>query len=104
MGALPDKFVPNRNSSTGNKSILKIIAILGVIACVGLAYMVVFVSPNEVVERVEVIAVIDSGCIVETFDGYAINIGKCNAQPGEIIMAPIDQKVKQREYAMNPTD
>lgn len=67
------------------------------------AYLMWYVSPEEVIERVKVIAVIDQGCIVETFDGHAINIGQCNAVPDEFINAKIDQKVKERANLMNPT-
>ena len=104
MGAIPEKTTPEPKSTSGKKSTLMIVGILGAIAVVGLAYMTVFVSPEEVVEQVKIIAITESGCIGETFDGYAVNIGQCDAQPGDIIMAPVDQKVKERAYAMNPTD
>ncbi len=104
MGALPEKTSDPTRKNTGNKSIFMIIGILGAIFAIGLTYMVVYVSPEEVVERVEIIAITEDGCIGETLDGYAVNIGECNAQPGDIIMAPVDQKMKERAYAMNPTD
>lgn len=104
MGAVPEKTSDPTRKSSGNKSIFMIIGILGAIFAIGLAYMVVFVSPEEVVERVKIIAVTEKGCIGETFDGYAVNIGDCKAQPGDTIMAPVDQKLKERAYAMNPTD
>ena len=62
-----------------------------------------YVSPDVVVERVEVIAVTETGCIGQTMDGYPVNIGQCNAQPGDIILAPVDQKAKERQDLMNPT-
>jgi len=62
-----------------------------------------YVSPVEVVERVEVIAVTAEGCIAETANGFAVNIGQCNAEPGQLILVPVDQNVKQRAAAMNPT-
>ncbi|QLH03744.1 hypothetical protein C5F47_00965 [Nitrosopumilus cobalaminigenes] len=62
-----------------------------------------YVAPEEYTERVEVIAVTDAGCIAETFDGYAVNIGDCQAQQGEYVNAVIDKKVKERAAAMNPT-
>ena len=40
---------------------------------------------------------------METLDGYAINIGSCDFEPDEYIIAPIDQKLKERAAAMNPT-
>ena len=104
MGAIPEKRTENRNSSSGKKSTIMVAGILAGIALVGLGYMFVFVEPEIIEERVQVIAVTESGCIAETFDGYAVNVGQCNAQPGDFIIAPVDQKVKEREYAMNPTD
>ena len=52
---------------------------------------------------VKVVAITESGCIGETLDGYSVNLGDCNAQPGEYIDALVDQKVKDRAAAMNPT-
>ena len=104
MGAIPERTTTETKSTSGKKSTILVVGIIGAIAVVGLAYMTMFVTPEEIVERVEIIAVTESGCIGETFDGYAVNIGQCNAQPGEFVMAPVDQKVKERAYAMNPTD
>ena len=75
-----------------------------VIAAVGLfAYLMWYVSPAENIERVKVVAVTESGCIAETMDGYPVNIGDCQAQPGEFMDAPVDQKTKERQDLMNPT-
>lgn len=82
------------------------IIIGGVIAAVAVSlfvYLMVYTAPAEVNERVKVIANTSEGCIVETPDGYAINIGPCNAEPDQYIVAPIDQKLKERAAAMNPT-
>lgn len=78
----------------------------GIIAAIGIslfAYLMWYVSPDEVVERVKVVAITENGCIVETFDGHAINIKECNAEPGQFINAKIDQKIKERANLMNPT-
>jgi flagellar basal body-associated protein FliL len=104
MGAIPERASVNKKSTSSKKSFILIGAILGGIALVGLGYMFVFVEPELVEERVKVIAVTETGCVGETFDGYAVNIGQCYAQPGDIIMTPVDQKLKERAYAMNPTD
>ena len=82
---------------------IMIAGIIGGIALLGLAYMTVYVSPDISEEMVKVISITESGCIAETMDGFAVNIGKCNAQPGDLIMAQVDQKVKERAKAMNPT-
>ena len=89
--------------SSGRRSLL---IVSGVLATAGLSlfgYLMFYTAPEEVMERVQVIANTNSGCIVETMDGFAVNIGPCNAQSGDFIMAPVDQKVKQRAAAMNPT-
>jgi len=49
------------------------------------------------------VAVTSEGCIAETLDGFSVNIGECNAQPGEYVDALVDQKIKDRAAAMNPT-
>ena len=87
-----------------NKSSTGFIA--GVIVVVGVAlfaYLMWYVSPEENIERVKVVAVTESGCIAETMDGYPVNIGNCQAQPGDFIDAPVDQKTKERQDLMNPT-
>lgn len=67
------------------------------------AYLMWYVTPEENIEIVKVIAVTESGCIAETLDGYLVNIGKCQAQPGQYIEAQVDQKAKERAAAKNPT-
>jgi len=104
MGAIPERTITERKSKSGKKSILMIGGILGAIAAVGLVYLTVYVEPELIQERVKVIAMTESGCIAEIFDGFPVNIGQCNAQPGDTIMAHVDQKVKERAKAMNPTD
>jgi hypothetical protein len=37
-------------------------------------------------------------------DGFAVNIGQCQVQEGEFVIAVVDQKVKDRAAAMNPTN
>ena len=78
----------------------------GVIAAVAVslfAYLMWYVAPEENIERVKIIAVTESGCIAETMDGFAVNIGECDAEAGDFVMAPVDQKAKERAAAMNPT-
>ncbi|KFM16174.1 hypothetical protein AAA799D11_00983 [Marine Group I thaumarchaeote SCGC AAA799-D11] len=65
-------------------------------------YVFWYVSPAEVAESVTIIANTQEGCIVETEDGFPINIGPCAAKEGEKIIAMIDTKYKEREAAMNP--
>ena len=103
MGAIPERRSEIKKPDSNIKSLILVGAILGGIALVGVGYMLVFVEPEMVNERVKVIAITETGCIAETFDGYAVNIGQCNAEPGDILIVPVDQKLKEREYAMNPT-
>ncbi|MCV0392704.1 MAG: hypothetical protein K5790_05340 [Nitrosopumilus sp.] len=63
-----------------------------------------YTTPQENVEMVKVIAVTDNGCVAETLDGYAVNIGKCDAKPGQYVDALVDQKTKERAALMNPTN
>lgn len=101
MGAIPEK-TPRESSGSSKKPIIMIIGILGAIGVLGVGYMLWYVSPNNVTEMVRVIAVTESGCIVETMDGFAINIGPCNGKPDELITATYDAKIKERAAAMNP--
>lgn len=103
MGAIPERASENKKSTSSKKSMIMIVGIIAGIALVGVGYMTIFIEPELVEERVKVIAVTESGCIAETLDGFAVNIGQCDAQPGDILMAPVDQKVKERAMAMNPT-
>jgi len=89
--------------TSDNKNSIIVGGIIAAIAVSLFAYLMWYVSPTEVLERVQVIAINDQGCVVETFDGHAINIGQCDAEPGQFIYAMIDQKVKERAELMNPT-
>ena len=81
--------------------------IAGVLAGVGLAllaYLMFYTAPAEVLETVKIVAVTEVGCIAETLDGYAVNIGVCDGESGDYISALVDQKLKERAAAMNPTN
>ena len=97
--------VNNRSDKKSNKNTTFIIA--GVIALgAGLlfAYLMFYTAPVEKIEMVKIIAVTNDGCIAETMDGYAVNIGDCNAEPGKYVNALVDQKTKERAALMNPTN
>ena len=91
---------PKKMVSTNTIVIFGSIAVVAVLL---FAYLMWFVGPEENIERVKVIAVTEEGCIGETSDGFAVNIGDCQAQPGEFVNALVDQKAKERAAAMNPT-
>ena len=92
------------NSKSDKKSIFIVAGVILVGAVLLFAYLMWYVSPEEYSERVKVIAVTEDGCIAETFDGFAVNIGQCNAKSGEYVNALIDKKVKERAALMNPTN
>ena len=93
-------------SSEKSSNVKSLVVVGGIIAAVALslfAYLMFYTAPEITVEVVKVIAVTEAGCIAETLDGFATNIGACNAQPGDYVSAAVDQNVKERAAAMNPT-
>ncbi len=90
--------------TSNTKSMLIIGGVIVAVAAALFVYLMVYTAPTIVEERVKVIANTAEGCIVETLDGYAINVGPCDFQPNEFILAPIDQKLKERAALMNPTN
>ncbi len=90
------------NSSSSKKSLLVVGGVIAIASVMLFAYLMWYVAPDEYSERVMVIAVTEAGCIAETYDGFAVNIGECNVQQGEYVTAIIDKKVKERAAAMNP--
>ncbi len=95
--------VPNSKKASGAKNIALISGVLAAIGISLFVYLMWYVSPTEVLEQVKIISTTESGCIGETMDGYPVNLGRCDAKPGDIVMAPVDQKVKERQDLMNPT-
>ncbi|MCA9827222.1 MAG: hypothetical protein KC444_02360 [Nitrosopumilus sp.] len=63
-----------------------------------------YTAPAERMEIVKIVAITEDGCVAETMDGHAVNIGNCNAQPGQYVDALVDQKIKERATLMNPTN
>ena len=99
MSAIKNK--PKKSSD--KKSLITVGGIIAIGAVLLFAYLMWYVAPEESMERVRIIAVTESGCIGETFDGYSVNIGECDAAPGESVYAMVDQKTKERAAQMNPT-
>jgi len=94
----------NKSPKKSSKSPLLLISgIIGTASVLLFVYLMWYVAPEERMERVRVVAVTKDGCIVETMDGFAVNIGECNAEADEYIVAPIDKKVRERAAMMNPT-
>ena len=88
---------------SNKKSLFIISGVISAIAITMFVYLMIYTAPVEVNERVKIIANTEQGCIVETNDGHAINIGPCNGEQDQYIVAPIDQKLKERASLMNPT-
>jgi len=94
----------NRQPKKAGKNSTLIIGVVIVMGALLLfAYLMWYVEPEENMELVKVIAITEEGCIGETMDGFAVNIGHCQAKPGQYVDALIDQKTKERAAAMNPT-
>jgi hypothetical protein len=91
------------NDSSNIKSLVIVGGVIAIGALLLFAYLMWYVAPDENIERVKIIVVTEAGCIAETYDGFAVNIGKCLDKPGEYVLAPVDQKTKERAAAMNPT-
>ncbi|MDH3501968.1 MAG: hypothetical protein OEL69_05635 [Nitrosopumilus sp.] len=89
--------------SSGKNSLFIVGGVIALGAIILFAYLMWYVAPEENIELVKVVAVTDKGCIAETLDGYSVNIGECQAQPGQYIDAPVDKKAKERAAMMNPT-
>jgi len=87
----------------GKNSTVIIGGVIVISALLLFAYLMWYVEPEENIELVKVIAITETGCIAETMDGFAVNIGDCQANPGQYVDALIDQKTKERAAAMNPT-
>lgn len=98
------KAQPNKPSNSSNRnSLFTIAGIIAIAAILLFAYLMWYVAPDEYTERVRVIAITEAGCIAETYDGFAVNIGDCEVDAGEYVTALIDKKIKERAAAMNPT-
>jgi len=95
----------NRQPSkkSGKNSTFIIAGVITIGAGLLFAYLMFYTTPAETMELVKIIAVTEDGCVAETMDGYAVNIGDCNAKPGQYVDALVDQKTKERAALMNPT-
>ena len=90
------------NKKSSRNSTLIVSGIIAVVAGMLFVYLMFYTAPEENREMVKIVAVTEAGCIAETFDGFAVNIGDCDVQPGQYVDALVDQKTKDRAAAMNP--
>ena len=93
----------NSDKKSGKNSTFIIAGVIALGAGLLFAYLMFYTAPTEKMEVVKIIAITNDGCIAETMDGYSVNIGDCNAKPDQYVNALVDQKVKERAAAMNPT-
>jgi len=97
--------INNRSDKKSSKNTTFIVAgVIALVAVLLFAYLMFYTSPEHSMEMVKIIAVTESGCIAETMDGFAVNIGDCNGEPGKYVNALVDQKTKERAALMNPTN
>ena len=89
--------------ASGKNALLIVGGVIAIGAILLFAYLMWYVAPEENIERVKIVAVTEAGCIAETSDGFAVNIGACLDKPGEYVLASVDQKTKERAALMNPT-
>jgi len=92
------------NKKSGKNTTFIIAGIITLGAGLLFAYLMFYTAPEHSMELVKIIAITESGCIAETMDGFAVNIGDCNGEPGKYINALVDQKTKERAALMNPTN
>ena len=92
------------SKKSGLNTNLIIAGAIALVAVLLFAYLMFYTAPVETTELVKIIAVTDDGCVAETMDGFAVNIGDCNAKPGQYVDALVDQKTKERAALMNPTN
>ena len=92
------------NMIKNNKVTIQVFIGVVIVATGLFVYLTWYVSPDEVTEQVKVVANTEDGCIAESFDGFAVNIGPCDAKSGDVIVATYDAKIKERATLMNPTN
>lgn len=90
------------NKKSGKNPTLIIGGVIAIVAGLLFVYLMSYTSPEHSMEMVKIIAITENGCIAETMDGYSVNIGKCDGNPGQYVDSLVDQKVKDRTAAMNP--
>lgn len=91
------------DKKSGKNSTLIVAGIIALGAGLLFAYLMFYVSPDLVTERVKVVANTADGCIAESSDGFSVNIGPCDAKAGDFIVGTYDAKIKERRALMNPT-
>ena len=90
-------------TNSNKKSMIQVGGVIAVIAIALFVYLMWYVAPEQVMERVKVVAVTDNGCIVETTDGHPVSLNDCgSAKAGDYFSTLIDQKTKERSQLMNP--
>jgi len=95
--------INRQNKKSSTNSTLIIGGVIALAAVLLLTYLMFYTTPEHNMEMVKIIAITENGCIAETLDGFAVNIGDCYGEPGQYVNALVDQKTKERAALMNPT-
>lgn len=77
-------------------------AVLAFVIMATVVFPVWNLFPRNVTETVKIVALDETGCIVETLDHYIVRIESCTGQPGSNITATFDGKIKQRASVFLP--
>ncbi len=85
-----------------DRNYVLIFSVVVIIFVIGIFYLMSYMTPNYITADVKVVANTLDGCIVETQNGFSVNIGLCDAEPNDIISATYDTKIFERIKAMNP--
>ncbi|MEX0861989.1 hypothetical protein [Nitrosopumilus sp.] len=95
--------INNRSDKKSSKNTFIIAGVIALGAGLLFTYLMFYTAPEHNMEMVKIIAVTENGCVAETLDGFAVNIGNCQGEPGQYVNALVDQKTKERAALMNPT-
>lgn len=58
--------------------------------------------PHKTTEIVKIISIDQSGCVVETFDKFVIQVASCDGKPGDRVPVTFDAKIRERARSFSP--
>jgi len=73
--------------TSGENSLFIIGGISVLVAGILFTYLMYYTAPEENTDLVKIITVTEEDCIVETSDGFTVNIENCNAQVSQYVDA-----------------
>ena len=80
-------YVPKQKDDKKPALMMVMLIVGATIAIVAITVNPANYIPVQVIENVEVIAVIEAGCVVETSKGHSYVVSDCNSPPGSIVTA-----------------